>query len=394
MITSAQRIISPVSALLYSFIICLICISISPSYYEKLIGEPNYMFFDSLTILFVAISLLSMWFGIMIYKNTPIIKIKKIKIPKIIVSQTTYFLIPMLVSIIVLLYMDYDLLSRNSLLFILVLNGLGSEVKAELSTNPLFFHFLYSHIAITLWIYSRSLQHRFNLFLKLLTYFMIALTIITAFFIVARYILLPFIFALGVLYIANLNAKISKGSLYFKFGLIVVSVVVLFITLALIRGGEAMYGIVAYGPASFNRLTALLNDMFTLEVPKIYYMLSFFKEEWTYYEITMNEHDAVTDAGLVWALNWITAYGNMYYSMGYMMFLYLFFLGFFTAFTWRSFLQKKSWAVVFYPWLFVSILLWFSYHILGYSQTYIILIVGIILNLYSNIFFIRAKGIV
>lgn len=393
MITTAQRLISPTRALWYSFIICIIFTSIPPPYYEKLIGEPNYMFFDPLTITFVTISLLSVWLGIAAYRKAPKIKIKRIKTPKIIVSRNTYFLIPMLFSIVVSLYMDFDLLSHNSLLFILVLNGLGDEVKTGLSLNPLFFQFLYFNIGITLWVFYRCLQLRFNFLLKSLTYFMILLIIATAFIIVARYILLPFIIALGVIYISNLNPKISKNSLYLKLGLIVILIVALFVVLGLIRGGEVMYGIVAYGPSSFNRLTAFLNGMFTLDVPKIYYMFSFFKNDWTYHEIIMNEHDAVTDAGLVWSFNWITAYGNMFYSMGYMMFLYLFFLGFFTAFTWRSFLQKKSWAVVFYPWLFMCILLWFSYHILGYSQTYIILLTGVALNFYNNLFFIRGKDI-
>lgn len=38
--------------------------------------------------------------------------------------------------------MEYDLLSRNPLIFILVLNGLGDEAKADLSTDSLFFHIL------------------------------------------------------------------------------------------------------------------------------------------------------------------------------------------------------------------------------------------------------------
>jgi hypothetical protein len=386
MITSAQRLITPLKSVLYSFIIYILFTSIPPEFYESIVEESDLMFFNGYVFLFILACLFFFAMGFLFFQSTPSIRFMKFKYKKSLISKNTFYLIPMLLSLLIIFYMDWELLSKNSLLLILLLNGMGNEMKSGLELNPFFFHFLYFHLAITLWSFYRSIQLNFSPFLKFIVYIMILMTLLTAFIIIARYILLPFIFSLGIIYISMVHVNSSKFNLYLKISFFFSIVIVLFISMALLRGGDAIKGLLGYGPASFNRLAAVLDGSITLTVPPSYYISSLLKNDFVYYEILMDEHSAVARAGLDGSLNWLTAYGYMYYSMGYYTFVYLFILGFFIGLTWKAFLKNKSWAIVFYPWLFTCILLWFSYHILAYSQTLIILFTGMLLSLYSNVF--------
>jgi oligosaccharide repeat unit polymerase len=391
MTNSFYQLISPKRAVLYAFIIYLICTLIPPTFYEQHIYEKNLMFLDVYAMLFVSGSIFSFIIGYYISNSMRKIRLSKIKIKRIIISKSLFFLIPMIVSIAILVFFIFDLINRNPLLLLLLFSYSGNEIKSSLETNPLFVIFLYFYMSILFWIFYNYLIQNFNILLKSLVFFMIFLMIVASTLLVARYILLPFLGSLFVLYIYSTRYKNNKY-LYTRILIFIVSIFIIFSLFSLMRGGDIIYGLLGYGPASFNRLSGVLNGDIVFATPPLYYLLSSLKNNWSFYEIIVNEHDSISKAGLDGALNWVTMYGYLYYSLNYFALLYFLILGFISNITWKALFQNKIWAIVFYPWLFTSILLWFSYNILSYSQTFIIILSGIIIHFYNNIF--KIKGVI
>jgi len=378
-------IISPDRAGLYCIVIYLIFTIATAGNYSTITGEPNLMLLDWHSAIFVTSCILSYIAGLRLYYFAGLRNLTLPGLRKFALNANFYYLLPMCLSTSILLFQVCQLITSNSLISLFLSNVASQDLKGELEVSGTFFNAIYVHLAVTFWSASAVYSNDASRFLKIVRFIMIGVVVVASSLILARYILLPFLAGLLILRVRYKYIEMSKVPLR---GLIVagISIILLFCLIAVARGGEWLSGLYNYGPASFNRLSGILDGRIQLQVPKQFYLLSSLKENWDYYDITINEHDAVAQGGLDWSLNWLTAYGYVFHSLAYFSFLYFSVIGFICGMAWQSFVKGNSWGLVFYPWLLTSILLWFTYNILGYAQTYIVLLVGITLAIYSSVF--------
>ncbi|QGZ60699.1 hypothetical protein [Paraburkholderia acidisoli] len=382
-------LISPNNAAVYSFIICVIFTTFTAYNYTDIVGEPNLMFLNWRVLTYVIACILAYSAGVSVATKFRFPRISLIGI-HFSISRRTFYLIPMLISCCATIYVGVALIESNNLFVLFLESVANTDIKGSLEVDPIFFYVLYSHIAITLWASKEVYDEKATNLVRYMYWFMCILTVTVSLLILARYVLIPFLMCIGVL---RVRARyIKKGSVNHVAIFAAISALVgLFVLIAVARGGQGFEALYNYGPASFNRLAAVLAGRIDINVPSSYYIMSSFKHDWSYYEIVMNEHDAVEGAGLDWSLNWLTAYGYVFQAIGVFSLLYFFVIGLISGFAWSGFKVGKSWAIVFYPWIFSSVILWFTYNIAGYAQTYILLIVGTILGGYSRLFGMNVK---
>lgn len=386
---ASLKILSPQAAGYYAAATTILFTTGFAANYSKIIKEPDFMFLDTQMLAFVFLCIASYLAGVLLFEFF-YVKISRTVHYQVLEPETlrlgsTAFMFPMLASTIAALIAIVKLVLSNNLVALLISSVGTVDLKGLLDVSPGFFYVIYSHIAVTFWATIGSYEYKATKAIRALRTAMIATTVVATLLTLARYILLPYIMCLVALHLrfnyrngARLPLKTIAVTLFLVIGL--------FSVIAVARGGSPLAGLYGYGPASFNRLSAVLDGKIVLDVPKSYFLLSTFKGGWTDFEITLDEHAAVGAAGLDWFLNWLTAYGYVYCSLGKYTCLYFMAIGLIAGAAWQGFLAGRSWAIVFYPWIFVSALLWFSYNILGYSQSVIILLVGLALSAYTHLF--------
>jgi hypothetical protein len=338
------------------------------------------MFFDLKSYVYILLFLLSFALGSIVQRIFPsLVLVKRFSEKKVNVGGLDISIILMF-SLSLLTVSTIDLFIRNQGLLGIFLTSAGS-LKSELNTSSFFMLTIYFTIGLCFWSFNKHLNRELTRFQSLITLATVFILLFTMVIMAARYLLMPFLSSLFVIFI---NKKVRNKEVTPKIIIYIsVSIVLLiaaFVTFQIMRGGNAMYGLVGYGPASFNRMSAYLNGEYDLYVNKLYYISSLFKGGWSTYSIIQEEHDAVHRAGLDWALNWMTMYGYIYHSLGWFSLGYSFILGMIYQLFWEGFYKGGQVSTVVYPWLFSCSMLWFSYNILAYSQTGIFILVGMLLG--------------
>ncbi|EGR1424100.1 hypothetical protein D8X77_12635 [Vibrio vulnificus] len=338
------------------------------------------MFFDLKSYVYISFFLLFFALGSIVQSIFPnVVLVKRLRKNKINASGLEVTLV-LLFCLSILMFSIIDLFGRNQGLIGIFLTAAGS-LKSELNTNALFIPIIYFTIGICFWSFNKYLNHELTKLQGYLTFATNFLLVSTMVIMAARYLLMPFLSSLFVIFInRKVRSKEITPKIIIYISLILALIIASFVTFQIMRGGNAMYGLIGYGPASFNRMSAYLNGEYELYVNKLYYISSIFKGGWSTYSIIQEEHDAVQRAGLDWALNWMTMYGYIYHSLGWFSLGYSFLLGMIYQFFWNGFYRGGQASTVVYPWLFSCSMLWFSYNILAYSQTAIFIMVGILLG--------------
>ena len=377
-----MKLISPGYLVIYSITIFFLFTSIPPDYYTSIIHEKDYMFFDVKTYLYVISFLFSFYIGC-VFRNSFLkvnfINFTFIRFRKIKFSIVKFFILFSFISIVICLF---SLIIDNHNLISYLLSGNGAQIKNETKINSLFMPFLYFNMASSIFYLSLIFENKIDGFYKRLTYIVMLLLFISMFLLIARYIIIPYLLTIFVTIVGyRIRYKISLYPII-KYMLISVFLILgLFILLQELRGGNGFHGLFGYGPASFNRLSAILNDKLILNTPKLYYINSHFNQGWSLNRILISEHNSVGHAGLQWSFNWLTAYGYIYYSIGWLSILYSFILGFFYQSIWISFKKGYLFSIILYPWLFSAGFLWFTYNILAYGQVIIFILTGCVFSI-------------
>lgn len=343
------------------------------SIYSSIINEPSYVSGSLLTLVFVLTLTIAFWFGCKIRfspsRESKVVlshQVKKIKLP---ISTTTLILAAGL-----FLY-----LKENYVLILSNIIGSASAIKNEAEIPSLLMPIIYAHTAVFNWYYSvRRAGKDSSVKVDSYEYAAMCVLIATSILLVSRYILLPFLFGLIMLEYREKKVKIKE------LVIILMGVSAIFSVLGLLRGGEILSQMYGYGPASFNRLTALLLGYTDLiEADPLRYIASTLGENKPYIDLLIIEHDAVGIAGLDWGLNWFTVYGYIYAATGMFAHLYFFILGIITKEIYRRFYRNEILGVVLYPWVAITIVLWFSSNMLAWGATSIFVITALIIKIYN-----------
>lgn len=377
----SSKLLSPYFLISINFLIYFIFTMVDPTFYSNSIEEPDLMYLDFQSLLFVSSCLLGFLLGIFVVRKKSRFKTFNIKMKKVIVTKRFYFVMPLSSSFLLLLLLIIEYLINNSHLLIFIMLGDANMIKENAIINPLFMRILYLCIATIYWSYYIYCYKIFkNTIFKILLYATIFLVILASILLVARYLLLPFLVSLILI---KLSSK--KYINYSTIVTILIGIIFIFSIFSLLRGGEIIHSLLGYGPASFNRLSAVLDGEIKFKQP-FFYIASFLGDGRDYLDVLVGEHNAIGDAGLDWYLNWITVYGYIYMSLKWFSFVYFFFLGVIAKFFWNGFIKGYTVSVTLYPWIFTSVLLFFSSNMLSWGATLIFIITGISILIYSKIF--------
>jgi len=378
---NSLKLLSPYFLVIMNVLIYFMFTMINPNYYSNIIQEPDLMYFDFQAMLFVFSCLLGFFIGVSFVGRKSRFKTAKLKIKKIIVTKKFYFMMPLTISFLLLLLLTIEYIINNSNILIFIMLGDANIVKKNAIIDPWFMRILYVALGSIYWsyyIYSYKIFQK-TIF-KILLYLAIFLVILVSILLVARYLLLPFIVSLLLI---KLSSK--KHISYSSLTTIVIGIIIIFSLFSLVRGGDIIHSILGYGPASFNRLSYVLEGEINFKQP-LFYIATFLGDSREYLDVLVDEHNAIGNSGLDWYLNWITVYGYIYMSLKWFSFVYFFFLGIISKFFWNGFMNGYTVSIVIYPWIFTSVLLFFSSNMLSWGATLIFIFTGILIFIYSKIF--------
>lgn len=375
------QLTSPIAGALYSFILYLFFIFIPPSIYEYYVNEPDLMFMDFRAILFVLSCTIAFIAGAFIVGLLPKLKLHMKKLKKIKLSQNVYLSFPLLMIMVITIYFFFLLILNNLSLLPFILIGQGNMIKEYMDVPSLLSPFFYVFVGTFFWFFNNYLQlQNKTLYLKSLVWLSFILVFSISIIMVARYILMPFLLSIFIIYIYS--SKQISVTLVIK---VFILIILLFSLFTIMRGGDVISNIFGYVPASYNRLSAVLAGKIHFKY-KWYYISTYFDGHPNNLDVLYNEHNAIANAGLNIYLNWISVYGYIYMVLGWLSFIYFFLLGFFMQIIWNLFRLGNTIGKVAYPWFFTLILLWFSFNMFSWATTIIFLLTGILLLIYGKLF--------
>jgi hypothetical protein len=154
----------------------------------------------------------------------------------------------------------------------------------------------------------------------------------------------------------------------------------IFIGFALLRGASGFDGLLnnlmGYGPASYNRLAAILNGTLNYDdqygiLNETAFLFHFpFEQRVLPIDAVFNlprdneisiYSQQVAYAHLVKGYMWSSLFGQIYTDMGLFSFLYMFIYGAAAGILWKLFTRKRVFGILVYPWLAFSVFMWFGY---------------------------------
>lgn len=236
-----------------------------------------------------------------------------------------------------------------------------------------------------------------------------------------RSLLLPF--SIGLLMIASALRWHTHGSNIFSVlkwvGAIIISSVLLFVLTGYLRTAYTsmtwLNTFFGYLPASYNRLAAALDGSLVPPVSGAsYYSFRFLwfpplirrflpvneLGNWfglnlppSIYWDWLQQFSAVEKSGLLPFFIWPTAYGYCYYDFGWWSWVYFCALGFISRPLWLGFLTGQSFAIVMYPVLAYSIILWSTDNLFSYTGMVIFVGAGLTFSWLDRLALIRGDRV-
>lgn len=373
-------IISPIMGSIYSFLFFLICIFIPPKIYSFYIDEPDLMFMNVELILYVFGCTLFFIFGAFISGLLPTVKVNMPRFKKIKLTPKLYYSAPVIITLFIVFIFVFILVKDNIYLIPFIFIGQGNVIKKFLHVPVLMSSFYYVFIGVFFWFYYNYLNVKIKYqSLKYIVYISIFVVFLISILMVARYLLIPFLLSLIIIYLYD--SQNIKISFIIKIGLFIIFIFSIF-TLA--RGGDIIPNILGYGPASYNRLAAVLSGKINFHY-HLYYLFTYFDGHPKNLDVLNDEHNAIARAGLNIYLNWISVYGYIFIALKWFAFAYFFILGIFMEIIYKAYIKGKTYSKVIYPWLFSLILLWFSSNLLSWMTTVIFILTAMLLSLYETL---------
>lgn len=394
----------------------LLCVALTlfpPGLYSDLIGEPDYMFADPATLLFIALCTCCFIFGSNAVAGHGWLNHRLAQAGRAVDDRDTPLRAPAAMAVAAVLIGVGTALEfiGNPTLFIAALaTGSAESLRGDAVSNGVESGFsvlalLPLGFPMLLWAVYAALRggpgHRATRRLITSCAVVYGLCLVAT---LQRNLLLPYLMAMfGLASAVRLHpAGISRGKLVKGLLIAATAVIGLFVLIAYFRGGESespLTVLTGYLPASVNRLSALLHGKL---VPSIsgepYYSFRFLWhpplvrrflpiDAWgrsfglripeTVFDGWVDEFDAVASAGLNPSFIWSTALGYVYYDFGWLSPIYFAVLGAVSGRFWNLFLQRHPAGMILYPYLATCILLWPTDNLAAHPQIWLFIFVAV-----------------
>lgn len=406
------RFVSPMACLMATVIIFIASVIIPSGYYSELMQEANYMFGNVKLIGFFVIHVLFYVSGLFLARN--FFKMDLNGGVKIYNFKLTLYLL--LAFIFLSVYSAYIIIGNNPSILINLISGDGAETKDTLDStgalglsNPIL-------LAVLSWslveINNLSNVSRLKVYIYRASAYVAFLVLLFSFSIkLSRFELMPLFFSVICIYLLNNDYKYNaKKSIYAFLFTILFLFIVVFVLFSYLRGVSDFEGhlvsFLGYGPASYNRLAALLDGninfpyagtgsyafAFLLNFPIVGDFLeirSIFNLP-TSFDVWRSEFYAISSSGLDSSFNWISALGYIYADISFFSLGYIFILGLINRWLWCEFVKKSPYGIILYPWFAFCTIFWFGFNYVVFPKVVIFILVAMFVDLYNRKFIINS----
>lgn len=402
--------LSPVGLALISYSIFVGATVFPPHIYERVMAEPDGMFLNPGSTLFVTLCVLGYMAGVFLMKCT---SVGVARCPSTVLLRRTRILAPLVVALVLNMASVFLITKHTPDLFTAWL-GNGAAAKQDLNTTNTFSQALPVLYAVCWWamwrLFSREqIKGSKSIALRWATSLAFAVAIGTAVIKVARYDLMPMIFGSAFVYLTfKLRDKQMPTLRYCMFVCaITVAVVALFVVFSWLRGSNSqsilLNNVMGYTIASYNRLAGLLAGHvrfpFGGSGTYIFGFLGNFPllGRWVHFSmpdptaVWLSEFSAVSAGGLDGAYIWGSAFGYVYADIGWAAPLYFLAIGALVTWAWRRLQAGRVSGILLYPWLGFSVLFWFGSNIVAYPQLVTLSGLAGVLSIYERLAAKRAR---
>lgn len=404
---------SPPMLAIYMLVFFIISSIIPPNIYSYYLNEPDFMFFDPYALTLVVLCTISFILAYLTLSSLPDIKLGYRLKSVVSVKFRTFIIIPIFFCSILSLVYDLLIIYRYPNVPLLSLTGHGNMVKHIFEINtPQFGSFLYLNVITIFWaisnVFARGLKDKKTF---IVIFFSSALLIISYVLTMQRGQLVFFMSGLLVIYFTfHFSASITPRELIKNvfISVLLLMIIIIFITMFFFLrsvGPNHLFSyILGYGPASFNRLAAIINGNlvyrygvtgfymapFLLHLPILDKIANINIFNFPHAAVVFtSEFNSLARAGLNSRFNWATVYGYIYSSIGWATPIYFMLLGFICSFVWGHLKRATQFGFAFYPFIGASILFWFTTNTLFMSEAVMSLFGAILLHFYSELVSIK-----
>jgi hypothetical protein len=409
-------VVSPYGLSILSTLIFLAAWVFPSQIYSNLIGEPDLMFFDPQTLLFVLLCVAGFWAGLFLIDFVlPSISLLEAKQHHPLLSSNV-LIFPLVVTTVITSLVCIKIVKENPNLIVLLLSQQGQGVKSEFAEMKLGLlgWGVMVHPCVVWWTYWRLKNSGLKILRgrRIVSWLVIAIGVFAQVALsmlrVSRSDLMPIFGGLAVLYLMDKirRREINTAGLLRRLLILPTAGASLFILFALLRGSQdvskGLGDFVGYTLASYNRLAALLNG--TMHYPygghgvflfdflnsnnvlnAVIPMRKIFAWPDTF-ELWNASFQAPQIAGLNSYLIWSGIFGYLYSDFGWTTPLIFLPYGIMYGIVWRQAEFGTTLGVTLYPWFAFSALLWFSGNLVFGEQFPFYIVAGLLLMGYERCF--------
>ncbi|MEJ0027267.1 MAG: hypothetical protein WDN01_14675 [Rhizomicrobium sp.] len=401
-------LISPIGLALFSFIPLIFAYLVPSGFYESVLHEKDYVWSTPFMPIFFTLCVSSFVLGVISIALNSQSAAGSYRRERAMPEAYNFKALAYFLGAVDLLniFSIFSILKNSTGMIDNLMSGNGDLVKLGMNAENTFSGAQPLLIAVNLWALFRYMQHgkyyKSTAVLRFVKYEIIAsflLSISIAVAKVARYEAIPLVIGFAVIF-GYFNEKRGDASIWTaltllaKLGAILTGIFVLF---SVLRGRGStdllLYAVMGYGPACFNHLGALLEGAlkfpyagnggytftFLLQFPYLHHFIDP-KDLMglpSYADVYLSEFLATHRAGLNSSFNWVTAFGYYYADLGNWVYLYLFVMGAIVGGAWNSFLKKRAYGIITYPFFASSVLCWFGFNAFSKPQLATILLCAI-----------------
>ncbi|HGU6747819.1 TPA: O-antigen polymerase [Klebsiella quasipneumoniae] len=388
---SNEFLASPFFIVTLSYVLFIIILFIPPDYYAKIIGERNFLFFDSKSFVFFSLNVISFCVGCLSFNifKSEFSKNSELRIgyeKRIPVNIFGYVLYPVVFFLLASLFSIYLLIEKNkALIYLMFIGDVNAQYyKSEMDSTYTFEPLGQIANVVTLWAVYHYLffkdkltkSKRYTLLLFIVFIFLVC--VFRAFVKIARYEMMPLIFGFIVIYIHYKYQTRSTTQILKYYTLFIFLIVIIFSTFSFFRKDgnidDIIKDLLGYTMVSYNHMAALLAGHLKLFNPGDgYYLFSFISSipfagdsfssslGWASKDVIyLRSFQDTFQSGLNGYYVWVSCFGDLYQSIGYFSVIYLFLNGFAMMWSWCKFRAGSLSGIILYPWFFFCVFFWFG----------------------------------
>lgn len=403
----AAGAISPIGAVVLAYVIYICSAAMPPDYYTSIVHEQDFMYGSLPLFGFYTLSCGAFLAGFLILNLGLNRYLQPVPADRPVLEKPgSYYLYLLLAGVALNLYSLYVLMRNTPGAIDMIFSARAETLKASIDTSggftqaqPLLIGLIWLAIGKHMARFADLRSKKAWISLGLITV-SVLLSVTLSLVKVARYEIMPLIFGMAIVGAISLHRteRLRFWSLLIKSVGFAVVIGLIFVGFTLLRGArnddQLASGVVGYGPAAFNHLAAMLEGRFQFPYKGsgayVLAFLSFIPFLHSLIDVQSllhlpdlsllinSEFAATRDSGLNGDYIWITAPGYYYSDLGEGVYLLLFAMGAWSALLWRQVRQGNAFAMVLYPFLLASVMMWFSFSMFTRPQLVTFLAVGAI----------------